>query len=81
MRCNKLSFFHDKESTEIYTLSLHDPLPICHTGGLENLLSNFMLLYFIHRHTGGLENFYASLSHDIEIHRHTGGLEITPHQF
>src|SRR2546422_1786155 len=27
-------FFNDTATTEIYTLSLHDALPICHTGAL-----------------------------------------------
>src|SRR3712207_8837064 len=28
-------FFNDTATTEIYTLSLHDALPICGAGGLE----------------------------------------------
>jgi len=28
-------FFNDTATTEIYTLSLHDALPICRAGGVE----------------------------------------------
>src|SRR5437764_8022032 len=30
--CSSIFFFHDPATTEIYTLSLHDALPICHRG-------------------------------------------------
>src|SRR5258708_39249936 len=30
-------FFNDTATTEIYTLSLHDALPICKTGGRQQL--------------------------------------------
>src|SRR2546426_12384361 len=31
--CCLFFFFNDTATTEIYTLSLHDALPICHQGG------------------------------------------------
>src|SRR4051812_49788250 len=33
-------FFNDTATTEIYTLSLHDALPICFSGSLANALSS-----------------------------------------
>src|SRR5256885_13580853 len=30
-------FFNDTATTEIYTLSLHDALPICHPGGIATI--------------------------------------------
>src|SRR5256885_5426915 len=35
LRKTLLIFFNDTATTEIYTLSLHDALPICPTGGAE----------------------------------------------
>ena len=34
-------FFNDTATTEIYTLSLHDALPILPGGDLVNLMSNY----------------------------------------
>src|SRR5215210_9564279 len=31
-------FFNDTATTEIYTLSLHDPLPICHDRSIERIV-------------------------------------------
>src|SRR2546430_7757341 len=33
LRCRIFFFFNDTATTEIYTLSLHDALPICRRGG------------------------------------------------
>src|SRR2546430_12599824 len=38
-----LFFFNDTATTEIYTLSLHDALPIFHTTSFHDLLSVFAL--------------------------------------
>src|SRR3712207_7223144 len=35
MYCLTFFFFNDTATTEIYTLSLHDALPICHRRGAE----------------------------------------------
>src|SRR2546430_8366417 len=32
-------FFNDTATTEIYTLSLHDALPICYSGGAPRLIN------------------------------------------
>src|SRR5437868_11402215 len=43
-------FFHDTATTEIYTLSLHDALPICFTYGA--LAGALILAFLPHRRDG-----------------------------
>src|SRR5437764_6486754 len=42
--CGSCFFFNDAATTEIYTLSLHDALPICIAAGLELRLSQLLRL-------------------------------------
>src|SRR3712207_8585572 len=51
-------FFNDTATTEIYTLSLHDALPICplHLRAREALVDGLQLLEADHVGLGGLQN-------------------------
>ena len=43
-------FFNDTATTEIYTLSLHDALPICELGGTKGVGEAFSLTNLTNRH-------------------------------
>src|SRR6266540_7567290 len=56
-------FFNDTATTEIYTLSLHDALPICHRGrrqqpGLHAHLGAFVLHERSEEHTSELQSHH-----------------------
>src|SRR5688572_31341743 len=63
-------FFNDTATTEIYTLSLHDALPIC--GRPEAFNQMFQLL----RHQGLAILF--GLQHDLRSEEHTSELQSQP---
>src|SRR5438874_12041464 len=43
-----LFFFHDPPPSEIYTLSLHDALPICIWGTWDARLTSTLILWLLH---------------------------------
>src|SRR2546430_17306006 len=49
-------FFNDTATTEIYTLSLHDALPICRyrAGGIDPLRERLFTYPVLHYQNGGL---------------------------
>src|SRR5256885_7284795 len=56
-------FFNDTATTEIYTLSLHDALPICRIGGV-NVFGGGLALYDDHgRHTADRKSTRLNSSH------------------
>src|SRR5256885_12704656 len=60
-------FFNDTATTEIYTLSLHDALPISASAGHDTVLSPWPTLYFDNRQGAGPTEPPRSEEHTSEL--------------
>src|SRR5258708_24993685 len=69
-------FFNDTATTEIYTLSLHDALPILSVHGLQSLrrIGNQRVQIQLHRENGGEPAYSAGRSEE-----HTSELQSPDH--
>src|SRR5438067_2667951 len=61
-----LSFFYDTAPTEIYTLSLHDALPICLQAAYANLHTDQERDYFMQRYHDVISSFGGKTSYDAD---------------
>src|SRR5207249_11147817 len=57
-------FFHDPSTTEIYTLSLHDALPICGSGRRKAMNSSWLALTLLTAATLGAQTAPAVKAHE-----------------
>src|SRR3712207_8067242 len=70
-------FFNDTATTEIYTLSLHDALPICAFDHLRRVLNEEALVAALHRFGLALElvGLVAGQLLDVRSEEHTSELQ------
>src|SRR5438876_2285837 len=76
--CCPIFFFNDTATTEIYTLSLHDALPIWREGLIAAL--GFLFLSFVFCYPAGLSSTDCILSGDaLRSEEHTSELQSPVH--
>src|SRR3989449_6428229 len=87
MRCMLFFFFNDTATTEIYTLSLHDALPICMSGELvvggSTIPGEYVLPALIGRFKGKYPDISICLligsSRQVRSEEHTSELQSRLH--